>query len=164
VDGLDNVLSTLGVAFDAAIARDEEVAAADLAISLRQDRNLRDRLLREGPWRLVLGDTQSPAVDLVGADFVGAGPFLVPLARAVAAKAAEGVAARPSPVTLHEVLRGLARARSAVAVSDGGHEWSGFATLCGRDYLALESRGGDVLVPLTVIAWLRLSRAADVTW
>jgi len=164
VDGLDNVLSTLGVAFDAAIARDEEVAASDLAISLRQDRDLRDRLLRDGPWKLVLGDARSALVEVVGADFVGAGPMLVPLGRAVAVRAPEGVGARPSPATLRELLRGLARAKKAVVVSDGGREWSGCAALCGRDYLALEARGGEVLVPLHVIAWLRLGGAADAAW
>lgn len=164
MDGLDNLLSTLGVAFDAAVARDEDIAAGDLAVSLRHDRDLRDVLVRGGPWTVVLADGRRIGLDVVGADFVAGGAIVVPLGRAAVAATRAGAPPRPSSATFHQIMRGCARSRARVTVADGDREWSGRAVVCGRDYFSVACAVGDVLVSLASVAWVRVDGSDDAAW
>ena len=78
---LDPVLMSLAASFEAAVARSEEEAAADLALSLRQGRALIELLHQaDGLEAHLAGGARYP-VTLVGDDFCGFGE---PVTRVVA--------------------------------------------------------------------------------
>ena len=152
-DRVDGLLQSLGATFDAAVAREEEEAAADLAMSLRQGRSFADVLVRSS-WRATLDPGSSAHVEAVGRDFVianGLGRHVIPMTHVEVAPSETG--ARPERIasTLVETLRDVARAgRGVDALSQRG-EHSGVLRWVGPDHLALEGRRGLVLIPLAAL-------------
>jgi hypothetical protein len=150
---VDGLLESLGATFDAALAREEEAAATDLAMSLRQDRSLLD-LLHRGSWRAVLEPGLSPHIAAVGHDVVVAeepGRHLIPTARLQITPAPELDKAERVGASLIEMLRDLARASLPVLVPSEGGSQEGVLRWVGTDHLALEGRHGVVVVALTTV-------------
>ena len=151
-DRVDGLLQSLGATFDAAVAREEEEAAADLAMSLRQGRSFADVLARSS-WRATLDAGSSAPVEAVGPDFVVAnwgGRHLIPMAH-VEVSPTTGV--RPDRISMGfvELLRDVARAGKAVIALSSQGEHSGILRWVGPDHLALEGRRGLVLMPLAAL-------------
>jgi hypothetical protein len=139
----------LDAGLEAAIAREEEEAADDLARALRQDTNLRIAMARTG-WRLDRGDGSRHLVTELGADYVVAATpdfgLLVPLGRSVL-RAAEGAAPpRATARTLIERVREQARAGAEVEISTDIGALSGHLVGAAADHLHLRTGAGDALV------------------
>jgi hypothetical protein len=150
---VDGLLESLGATFDAAVAREEEAAAMDLAMSLRQDRSLID-LLQRGSWRALLEPGLTPHVVVVGRDVVVAekpGRHLIPIARLQMTTAPDLDRAELVATSLVEMVRDLARTGRPVIVpsDDGSHQ--GVLRWVGTDHLALEGHHGVVVIALSAV-------------
>ncbi len=145
VDWLDD----LGASFEAAVVREEDVAAADLAFSLRQDRDLPTALQGRG-WVALLEGGASAAVAEMGEDYVVAGPHVVPISKAFL-RSAERPAPDRRERTFSEWLSSACRAGSAIEVVAGGHRTAGRLTAVGRRHLVLRRQGRDSVVGLDSI-------------
>ena len=156
---LERVIARLEARFDAALALEEEEAAADLAFSLRQDRNLADLVRDGGGLRLLEGDGATPEVTVVGADYCGTGSPLDCLRRLGSAPLVT-VPGGPGPQlrrdSLHEVARRWARVGSRVQVGLETDGLAGQLTQVGPDNLVLEGAPGRVIVPLWLVRSIRL--------
>ncbi|HEX2049322.1 MAG TPA: hypothetical protein VHJ34_01675 [Actinomycetota bacterium] len=158
-DGLERYIATLDAAFDAAVAREEDEAASDLAFSLVQDRSLRERLARAGEAGVVVAEGRIEPVSAVGADYVAAGD---PASIAVPLRVAEvvwrdGRGARPATLdgTLLELLRSWARAGAGTTIDTIRASWNGRLVAAGRDHVVVRSRGRDVAVALGALVAAR---------
>lgn len=128
------MLDALSVSFDAAIAREEDEAASDLAFSLMHDVRFPDALTRtahswQGP------DGSLVPVRGVGEDFVLAGAnisFYVPFPRLVVAEDLSGTAASPLDLSLLGALRGLCRGAVEVEGGPGRRLFQGQDRPCDR--------------------------------
>jgi len=151
------LLSSLEVQFDAAVAREEDEAASDLAFSLRQGLFLRD-VLRRGAWNARL-DGALRAVALVGRDYVAcAGPdtILIPHRRLVVAPSASGSEARTSPLSLVETLRALCRSGAEVEISGGDVVISGRLMQVGPDHVAVATSSRPAFISAEAVDLIRL--------
>ena len=156
---LEKVIARLEARFDAALALEEEEAAADLAASLRQDRNLADLARDSGGLRLYEGDGVTPQVTVVGADYCGTGSPLTYLRRMGSAPllaVAQGSRPEFRRDSLHEVARRWARAGRRVQVGLETDSLAGVLKQVGPDNLVLEAAAGRVIVPLWLVRSLRL--------
>ena len=142
----------LDAAFEAALAREDEVAATDLAFSLRQDVDVSAAIERSGSaWTLVgSGEARLP-VDEVGLDYVMAGSLLT-RTRAVTLRSAAGPAPRTTDATFLEVLGTWARAGARVAASG----LSGRLVRVAKDHVALSRGGRETIVGLAALEAVRL--------
>lgn len=150
---VDGLLESLGATFEAAMAREEEAAAADLAMSLRQDRSLLD-LLQRGSWRALLEPGLTPRIATVGPDVVvaeGPGRHLISTARLQITPAPDLAKAEQVATSHVEMLRDLARARHPVLVRSEGDSLEGVLRWVGTDHLALEGHHGVVVMALTTV-------------
>lgn len=142
----------LDAAFDAALAREEDLAAADLAFSLRQDVDVREAVRRSGSaWTLVgAGGTRLP-VDEVGIDYVRAGSTFT-RTRVATLRSSRG----PSPETTDAMFleRLGAAARAGAAADTAG--LSGRLVRVGKDHIALEKDGSETIVGLDAVETIRL--------
>lgn len=164
VTGRHHLIDSLEASFDAAIARREDEAASDLALSLLQGRALTDIAAREGAWDLRLGDGRVLPVSLVGSDFIAAGnppSVLVPSGRAVLIRAATGATAQRSDGTLIEELRGLAGLGAAIRVDAECGSFEGVLVRAGPDHVVLKGKVGEALVALAGVSVLELKRQQD---
>lgn len=157
---LERVIARLEERFDAALAREEEEAAADLAVSLRQDRTLSD-LVRSGDGlRLVEGDGALPVVTVVGSDYCGTG---MPLncARRLGSTPllAEPHGRPPEPRrdSLQEVARRWARAEQWVELELETGCVAGRLDQVGPDNLVVQGPAGTVIVPMWLVTAIRLA-------
>ena len=146
----ERLFDDLDVGLEAAIAREEEDAANDLARALRQDGDLQFAITRGGGWKLKLAEGAMAPVTEVGTDCVVASSqqvnLLVPLSRAVLCRDLDVDPPRSSMTSFVECLRRLVRARTRVElVSDGG-SFTGNLVGAASDHLRLSSPMGDVLV------------------
>ena len=158
---LERVIARLEARFDAALAMEEEEAAADLAFSLRQDRNLADLVRDGGGLRLLEGDGATPQVTFVGADYCGTGSPL-DCVRRMGSVPLLAVPAGPRPElrrdSLHEVARRWARMGSRVQVGLETDSVGGQLTQVGPDNMVLEAAAGRMIVPLWLVRSIRLVR------
>ena len=151
------LIANLDAAFAAAIAAEEDVAAADLAFSLSQDVPASADLVREGGSLLV--DGIEVLVERVGHDFVSGGAWVVPLDRAVLRFQGD-----PPPVPSHDVFLGVVRrlARSRADVVVGTHDGSYGGHLVRATTAHLVIQGIEtVAVPLTRVAYVKLARGGS---
>jgi Protein of unknown function (DUF2642) len=159
-----HLMESLEASFDAAVARREDEAASDLAISLLQGRSLTDIAGREDAWDLRCGDGRRIPVTLIGRDFIGAGTptsVLVPAARAVLIRAEEPSRPRRSDASLIEELRGLAGLGATVRVDTQSGSFEGLLARAGPDHVLLQATAGEVLVGLEGISVVELTRQSD---
>jgi hypothetical protein len=155
---VNRVLRDLDASFDAALARDEAAATADLTYSLLQGLDVAGAVRLWGSASVHLGSGRAVAIEEMGADFLaGAGGVLVPVGRAVV-----GRDSGPTPIhsttTLIERLRVLARATTRATVRIlGGTEYEGVLLHVRRDHLELGTRASALLIPLAMIDEIRTS-------
>ncbi len=160
---LERVIARLEARFDAALARDEEEAAADLAASLRQDRTLADLVRAGDGLRLVEGDGALPAVTVVGADYCGTGIPVTCVRRLGSTPLLAEPQGSPPEArrdSLQEVARRWARAGWRVQVGLETDRLTGRLLQVGPDNLVLEGppAPGRLLVPLWLVSSIRLVR------
>lgn len=150
-------LGALGASLDAAEARSEDEAAADLAFSLRQDTTLAEALTRSGSgWsRLVEGEACA-AVEEVGADYALAGSVLLRL-DGLTVRAAPVPAPRRTDRTFLEVLGAACRAGAVAEVSTRTGTADGVLVRVGADHLALRRGDVEILLALGAVEWVRIS-------
>jgi hypothetical protein len=156
---LERLFESLGASFEAAVAREEEVAAQDLALALRNDRCLGDDLVGNGGATVVLGGWPQDRVTEVGRDYLGTGLPLgsvVVMDRAVVRRDGQGPAVRRSERNVVEVLRGWARAGVRVRALTSGGELTGRLVVVGRDYLVIKGVAGESLAGLDAVAAIRI--------
>lgn len=146
------LFESLEASFVAAEGLDERRAAEDLALSLRQDRSIRDVLARGG-WSLQRPEGIQPVREL-GRDYVSAGPNFVPLSRSTFV-ATPGSPPLLSEATLLQRLREWTRSGLEVSVRAGQNEFSGRLLSVGRDHILVGGRK-ERLVPVASIE--RVSR------
>jgi hypothetical protein len=138
---------------EAALARDEELAADDLAHSLIQGASLAEALKR---WRstevLCLGVWGR--VSRKGPDHVvlGDGATLVPHRAIAAARSTSGAMSGVTDLSLLERLRGWARASTEVGVRTSQVNFRGRLNSAAPDHLVLAGPEGEILIPLTAVA------------
>lgn len=159
--GMDRMLRHLNVGFEAAIAREEEEAARDLAYSLLQGFDIGSALRRWGAAELRSVDGSLLPIEELGQDFVAAGgsTLLCPHTHLVAYRAAVGSAPALTDETLVVRLRLWARkgARVLVRTSEGS-VFRGRLVRVGPDHFELASEVGSILVATTMVAWVKLAR------
>jgi hypothetical protein len=148
-DGLDRLIASLDASFGAAIARQEEEAASDLAFSLAQDRDMLSAAARVAPLELVMQDGDFHPVTRIGSDYFGAGDplsVLVPSHRALLQEgSARGEVVTSSERMLNVLLR-WARRGSVVEVSTGHARVRGRLTRAGRDHIEVLGPRGRYIV------------------
>ncbi len=157
---MDRLLDSLGVEFEAELARYDDAAADDLALTFLQDSTLAHSLQGQG-WRIdpVL-ETPSAGkrVEEAGLDYVLAGGVVVMTARASFLASAHDPPIT-SDRTFREVLRGWTRPPMVVDLKAGPSEFRGRLTRAARDYVALSTSVGERLIPLGEIWWVKPLRA-----
>ena len=152
------LLTSLDVQFDAAVAREEDEAASDLAFSLRQGLHLRD-VLRKGSWVARLGGGERPVV-LVGRDFVVcAGPdsVLIPQRRLIVAPSDSAGEPQVSKVPFLETLRALCRSGAEIEISCRDVVLHGRLIQVGPDHVAVSAGSRPAFVALEAIDFIRLA-------
>ena len=151
------LLTSLDVQFDAAVAREEDEAASDLAFSLRQGLRLRD-VLRRGTWVARLDGGERPVV-LVGRDFVVcAGPdsVLIPHRRLTVTPSDSGSETQFSTVPLLETLRALCRSGAEIEISCRDLVVHGRLIQVGPDHVAVSTGARATFVAMEAIDLIRL--------
>ena len=157
--GLQSLFDSLEVGFGAALARDEDEAAADLAVTLRQSQSLREILVRS-PARFHAPGITSASISLLGRDFVMSERRGL-LARIDAVHFTIGTGtSRPrlSPETFIQFLRCRARERAPVRVETAAGRVLGRLMATPEDHLEIVGSFGRVLVPLSGVVAVRLCR------
>ena len=154
MQGFKGLLADLDALFGAEMARQEDEAADDLAISLKADRHLAEALT-DGSFELVM-DERRIAVERVGLDFVQCGEFLVPFGRFHFVSSA-GESPRSVNLRFIDRMRHLARAGSAVELALGGQTLRGPLISVAPDHLVVEARAGAAVMPIGSVSWVRLS-------
>lgn len=150
-------LGALEASFEAGLARDEDVAAADLAFSLRQDVDVRDALARSRTgWALTTPEAASAPVDEAGTDYVRAGDLVVRSDR-VGLRSAAGPPPRVTARTFLELLGAACRAGADVQVRGYGVGTSGRLVRVGKDHVALRSGEVETIVGLATLDSVRLT-------
>lgn len=145
VDALDATL-------EAALLREDDVAAADLAFSLRQDVDVREAVERSGSaWALVRAGESRLLVDEAGIDYVRAGCWLA-RTRAATLRSTTGDSPQLTDRTFLEVLGSAARAGADVTIDDV----RGRLVRVAKDHVALLKGGTETIVGLDAVEWVRL--------
>ena len=156
---LERVIARLEARFEAALAREEEEAAIDLALSLRQDRSLAD-LVRSGvALRLLEADGGRPPVTVLGADYCGTGTPLTCVRRLGSTPLlsdATGAVPATRRDSLQEVARRWARCGRSVEVGLETETVKGRLAQVGPDNIVLDAAAGTVIVPLWLVDSIRL--------
>ena len=149
-------LDVFGASVEAGLARDEEIAAADLAFSLRQDVDVQTALARAGSaWVLAGRDAAAARVEEVGADYVRCGRVLVPSSHAILRSTAE----RPPRAVARrvlEVLGSACRAGADVTIETARGSSSGRLVRVAKDHVAVRSGDVEMVVGLAAVESVRL--------
>lgn len=151
------MLSDLEASFEGSVARDESRAATDLALSLRQDLRIYDRVASWGA-AVVRGSTERLSGVALDHVVLGEPPqTLVPLEAAVLmpAEARGGAPIRRSDQTLVQALKPWVKAARlvTVATSEGGSE--GRIVAATPDHILI-ARRTQVLIPYASIRRISL--------
>lgn len=162
-DAIDDLIRPLDVAFDAAVARDEEVAADDLALSLDQDRTLSQVLDRTRGAMVLNADPEGAQryVDGVARDYVWTNhptPTLTPLYQAIFKVPGRRERVEQRSDTFIDRLRQLARASQTIEAATRFGTFFGTITRARRDHLELRTRIGTLLVPYAELTSVRITR------
>lgn len=146
----------LDAAFDAAMAREEEAAAADLAFSLRQDVDVRAAIQRSGcGWVLIYPDGAQRPVDEVGDDYVRAGTF-VARSRTATLRSTAGPSPRDASMSLLQLLGAACRQGAFVTVAGA----SGRLVRVAKDHVAVQKGDAETIVGLEAIESVNLGENA----
>ena len=155
-------LAGLEIIFDAAIARDEEAAADDLAVSLDQDRTLVEVLTRTPAEVVTTQGSIHSRARMIGDDYVRiptpSKDYLVPLYQGIYRLTAGGCAPAREDASLLETLRRMARGRASIGVDTQDASFEGTISRARRDHLELETPRGILLIPYGAVVRLSLRR------
>lgn len=156
---LERVIARLEARFDAALAREDEEAAGDLEVSLRQGRAFADLVRGGTSLRLLEGDGARPLVTVVGADYCGTGTPLSSVRRLGSTPLLvdpDGDLPEARGDSLHEVARRWGRRNRRVEVALEKEAVGGRLVQVGPDCLVLEGAAGSVIVALWLVSSIRL--------
>jgi hypothetical protein len=155
---LDRMLSALDAEFDAAVAREEEEAADDLAFSLSQGLSLGDVLPR-GAWILCGDSLPAAPVAFAGRDFVAAAEpaLLVPAAVACLRRDRAGFPPAAVDAGIVEVLRVLARRAAMVRLESIGTTIEGRIRRVGPDHISIHRPTDEFVIALGAVRSLWLA-------
>lgn len=161
--GLQPIFESLELGFEVALARDEEEAASDLTLTLRQAQSLRE-ILERRPVSLRLGDSSPARVTCIGRDFVLCAEegLIAPLGAGSYVVGSVGVRPQSSPETLLEKLRALVRSGDSATFLTPTGAVRGRVAAAGSDHVEIESGAGPVLMPLGQVVLVRLCRGGSV--
>lgn len=148
-DGIARLLSDLEASFDGSVARDESRVASDLALSLRQDVRIFDRISSWGGAHLMSGPPET--VTMVARDHLVVGDpptSFVPLTAAVLVPAhrPESVEVRRSDDTLMMALKPWVRAGRRVRVVTPVERVEGRLVAATPDHILIVQRT-ETLIP-----------------
>ncbi|HEY7875362.1 MAG TPA: hypothetical protein VIG64_09595 [Actinomycetota bacterium] len=141
---IERLLDHLETSFDAGVARAEDEAAADLALSLLQDATLSHALQRDGAASVLLAGGGSAAVTEVGSDYLmcgEGGDIVVPLARATVA-GTSGPPPSASGSSLLVLLRELVRHGATVEVTSSSGSYRGRLAAAAHDHVVVAAQHG----------------------
>lgn len=163
MDGaIEKLLARLEADFDAALARDEEIAATDLAGSFERGLGLRERLCCSGGGVvLLLPDGVRHEVSVVADDYCACGDpeFLITRLDRAGFALTDAVAA---PVvgrsTFAQAVRRWSEASTPVQVASTAGSFSGSLAVAAQDHVILEAAAGRIVLPLAAVETLRLAR------
>lgn len=170
-DHLDKLLGSLESSFDAGIARAEEEAASDLALSLLQDSSLHDALRCGGTVEAHLEGRAPLEVTQVGPDYVscaGHTSVVVPLTRTWLSISPVGSGPSFTDLPFLALLRRMVRGGGTVEVRSRRLTYRGRLVRACSDHVVVsrESAGTDgpsarqLHVPLDAIDELHVHEAA----
>ena len=155
------LLSSLSASFDAAIARAEDEAATDLAISLQQGRSLHELATRQPVWVVLTGGRASPVM-WVGRDFFATvDGDLIPTGRTVLRLEGAGRRAERRSENFLSVLRRWARQKAVVELQTDDGYLSGHLLLGGKDHVVIKIADSDVAIGLGAIRAIKRARGGS---
>jgi hypothetical protein len=158
---LDRLLGTLEASFQGAVDHAEELAAADLATSLLQGRDVFDVLRAWGRATIEQADGRSTPVSEVGADYVGVYRPCREVVRLESAVLRRGDGPRlvcDRDRTFLQILREWARCSEEVVVGTDEGGFRGGLVAVGSDHLLIETVIGQRLVGAAKVRSVKLSR------
>ncbi|MDQ3767560.1 MAG: hypothetical protein M3346_09470 [Actinomycetota bacterium] len=159
---IDRWLSSLNATFEAAVEREEELAAGDLAFSLLQDLGQVETLRRGKAAALKLAGGASLPVGRVGRDYVAAGNppnLIVPIEFAVILVGSSGPAPEIADDSLLLLMRRAARLGTYARISTSEGEWEGRIAKAGVDHFILNASGQSLVVGNGSMRSVKLLRA-----
>lgn len=149
--GGSEAIEAFEASFEAALAREEDAAASDLAFSLRQDVDLRDAVARSGAgWALLTSAGGSSSVDEVGIDYVRAGTLVVRAGRATL-RSAPGPAPATSDRTFVELLGTACRSGATVVTCVA----AGRLARVAKDHVGITNGDRETIVGLAALESVR---------
>lgn len=146
---IDRWLSSLNATFEAAVEREEEQAAGDLAFSLLQDLGQVETLRRGKAATLKLAGGASLPVARVGRDYAVAGNppnLIVPISFAVILVGPSGPGPEIADDSLLLLLRRAARLGTYARISTSEGEWQGRIVKAGVDHLIINVSGQSLVI------------------
>ncbi|MDQ3751285.1 MAG: hypothetical protein M3333_00100 [Actinomycetota bacterium] len=159
---IDRWLSCLNASFEAAVEREEDQAAGDLALSFLQDLDQVETLRRGKAAALRLAGGASLPVDRVGRDYVAAGTppnLIVPVRFAVILVGSSGPPPEVAADSLLLLLRRAARLGTYVHASTTEGEWQGRIVKAGMDHLVINASGQSLVIGNDSLRSIRLLHA-----
>ncbi|MDP9068868.1 MAG: hypothetical protein M3N53_11070 [Actinomycetota bacterium] len=156
---LQRTIRRLEDTFDASVAREEEAAANDLAVSLLQDRTVQIAVTRAGDAVVTPPGGASARLSVVGSDYCGSGAPLDAVWRLD--RVTVWLQAAGSPPDLDrrsfvEVLRIWAREVRQVEVVADACSFRGRLIRTGRDHVVVAQRNGRRVIPLRLVVGVTL--------
>ncbi len=158
---LEKVVARLEARFEAALARDDDEAAADLAVSFAADEPLSISIRKAGGGLLQLPAGEQHEVSAVGVDYLACGHpawLISPIGAVSVLLGGEGDPPSELPDTFRQVARRWARERRFVDVTATIGETRGLLMRVSPDHLELRGVAGLLLVPLQLVTSIRLVR------
>jgi len=158
---LDLVISSLAASFEATVARSQDEAAADLALSLRQGRALIEVLYRAQGLEVQLSGGARHSVTLLGDDFCGIGEPVVRVltwTTAVFQTTASVAAPKRFAGDLIALAREWTRRGAHVDVVTAAGGLRGRLAEAGSDYLCVMAAAGPRYVPRAALTEMTLLR------
>lgn len=158
---IDKLLASLNATFEAAVAREEDEAASDLAFSLLQGLDFVETLRRGHGATLRASGGATLSVVEVGSDYVvarGPSTVLVPSLHAIIVRSAVGAPPRVVEGTLVEALRRMARTHRTVEVRTQDGTFTGRLVKAGPDHVVVQAREANVLIGLGALRAVSVAR------
>jgi hypothetical protein len=162
---VDKLIESLEATFDASVARAEDEAASDLALSLLQDATFVEALRHSGPLEARIDGRVPAPVTEVGDNYLACGSggsLIVPLGRAVVATTAPGSGPVARETTLLSVLRGHVRRGSIVEVTAHGVAYRGRLAQACIDHLVIVLAGAAQRGPRELLIGVQAIEAISV--
>lgn len=156
MDRIDQILEGISDSFNGRLARDEEIAADDLALSFRQGRALREVLAQARGLSLLAEDGVEEPITLLGGDYVGAGnPLrsLIPLDHAVVQCLERVEPPLQTAGSWIEKARSWRGSHVVVRLAPG--ELAGVLSLVGPEHVVID-RGEEIVIPAGQVRVLTL--------